>query len=523
MTCCAWSTSSHRSGAETCVSRSAISTRLPAGSSTASIEASARSRSGISTEKSVPATTCESRSPGGREPPSDRSGAGEDPDARGRPGHRRRRHQDGAGPGRRRRHGPRRGRPTHPRRAGPAPRRRHRCSTASPRSPPGCPTAHDPLRVGVSSAGPLDGPAGTVSPVNIGALARLPARRPRPRAPPPTPPAAAPWSGSPTTGTASPSASTGSGPAATSPRWSAWCCRPASARARCSRTGCSAGRPGTRSTSATSASTPGAPAASAAATAASRCTPAGPAMVAAARERGWTGGDDARALTADARAGDPVALAVIDEGMRALAAGIATTATELDVTTFVLGGGVSRAGDVIFEPAAPPPRRLRRAPLRPRPRGPPGRARERRPPRRRRPRPAPGRLRPPEPSAPKPRRRACRSGPERVSSADPARAGAVLVARLLAGAVGVDGVVGVVGLGRPELLDADEAFRARRLARSGRSPSQSRTNAANDSARASTGPKTSTPDQDEPERRRARGPSGRARGVSRLRRARQVT
>ena len=76
----------------------------------------------------------------------------------------------------------------------------------------------------------------------------------------------------------------------------------------------------------------------------------GPALVAAAQRRGWTGGDDARALTADARSGDPVALAVIDEGMRALAAGIATTATELDVTTFVLGGGVSRAGDVIFEP-----------------------------------------------------------------------------------------------------------------------------------------------------------------------------
>ena len=76
----------------------------------------------------------------------------------------------------------------------------------------------------------------------------------------------------------------------------------------------------------------------------------GPALVEAAQQRGWTGGDDARALTADARAGNPVALAVIDEGMRALAAGIATTATELDVTTFVLGGGVSRAGEVVFAP-----------------------------------------------------------------------------------------------------------------------------------------------------------------------------
>ncbi|GAA3557674.1 ROK family protein [Microlunatus spumicola] len=76
----------------------------------------------------------------------------------------------------------------------------------------------------------------------------------------------------------------------------------------------------------------------------------GPALVAAARRLGWTGGDDAKALTADARAGDPVATGVIDEGMRALAAGIAATATQLDVTTFVLGGGVSRAGEVIFGP-----------------------------------------------------------------------------------------------------------------------------------------------------------------------------
>ena len=36
--------------------------------------------------------------------------------------------------------------------------------------------------------------------------------------------------------------------------------------------------------------------------------------------------------------------------MRALAAGIATTATELDVAVVVLGGGVSKAGEVIFEP-----------------------------------------------------------------------------------------------------------------------------------------------------------------------------
>lgn len=76
----------------------------------------------------------------------------------------------------------------------------------------------------------------------------------------------------------------------------------------------------------------------------------GPGMVAAAQQAGWTGGDDARALTAAARAGDPIAVSVIDRGMRALAAGLATTATELDIATVVLGGGVSKAGDVIFEP-----------------------------------------------------------------------------------------------------------------------------------------------------------------------------
>lgn len=76
----------------------------------------------------------------------------------------------------------------------------------------------------------------------------------------------------------------------------------------------------------------------------------GPALVAAARQAGWTGGDDARALTAAARDGDPIAVDVIDRGMRALAAGLATTATELDIDTVVLGGGVARAGEVIFEP-----------------------------------------------------------------------------------------------------------------------------------------------------------------------------
>lgn len=76
----------------------------------------------------------------------------------------------------------------------------------------------------------------------------------------------------------------------------------------------------------------------------------GPRMVQNAQARGWTGGDDAQELTADARAGDPIAVAVIDDAMRYLAAGIAACAIYLDITFVVLGGGVSKAGEVIFGP-----------------------------------------------------------------------------------------------------------------------------------------------------------------------------
>lgn len=76
----------------------------------------------------------------------------------------------------------------------------------------------------------------------------------------------------------------------------------------------------------------------------------GPRMVDAAKARGWSGGDDAKALCDDARNGDAVALAVIDDAMRYLAAGIAACAAYLDVSTFILGGGVAKAGAVIFDP-----------------------------------------------------------------------------------------------------------------------------------------------------------------------------
>ncbi|MGP3958571.1 ROK family protein [Nonomuraea sp. 3N208] len=94
----------------------------------------------------------------------------------------------------------------------------------------------------------------------------------------------------------------------------------------------------------------------------------GPNLARWALENGWspaaaqptdttvprTGGEeqkaDARALARDAAAGDPVALAAFERGARALAGMIASTAAAVEVTTVVVGGGVSAAGKILFEP-----------------------------------------------------------------------------------------------------------------------------------------------------------------------------
>jgi glucokinase len=79
----------------------------------------------------------------------------------------------------------------------------------------------------------------------------------------------------------------------------------------------------------------------------------GPRMVARARQRGWRPdetGADAATLAADAAAGDPVAQQVFDDGAQALAAGIVSTALTVDLTFVVIGGGVSKAGPVLFDP-----------------------------------------------------------------------------------------------------------------------------------------------------------------------------
>ncbi|GHJ43892.1 glucokinase [Catellatospora sp. TT07R-123] len=75
----------------------------------------------------------------------------------------------------------------------------------------------------------------------------------------------------------------------------------------------------------------------------------GPSMTAYARSRGWTG-PDARALSTDASAGNPVARLAFARGAAALATAILTTAALVDIDTVVVGGGVAAAGEVLFGP-----------------------------------------------------------------------------------------------------------------------------------------------------------------------------
>ncbi|MFJ3583388.1 ROK family protein [Streptomyces sp. NPDC090127] len=80
----------------------------------------------------------------------------------------------------------------------------------------------------------------------------------------------------------------------------------------------------------------------------------GPQIARRALDGGWRPGPDgdtsAAAVAVAARAGDPVAVASYERAARALAAGIAATATLVEVDIAVVGGGVAGAGDVLFEP-----------------------------------------------------------------------------------------------------------------------------------------------------------------------------
>ncbi|MES4903933.1 MULTISPECIES: ROK family protein [unclassified Streptomyces] len=80
----------------------------------------------------------------------------------------------------------------------------------------------------------------------------------------------------------------------------------------------------------------------------------GPNIARRALEGGWRpgpGGDaSAAAVAAAARTGDPVARASFERAAQALAAGIAATATLVEIEVAVVGGGVAGAGDVLFTP-----------------------------------------------------------------------------------------------------------------------------------------------------------------------------
>ncbi|MFJ5063010.1 ROK family protein [Streptomyces nigra] len=80
----------------------------------------------------------------------------------------------------------------------------------------------------------------------------------------------------------------------------------------------------------------------------------GPNIARRALDAGWRPGPDgdtsAAAVAAAAREGDPLAVASFERAARALAAGIAATATLVEIDIAVIGGGVGKAGDVLFTP-----------------------------------------------------------------------------------------------------------------------------------------------------------------------------
>jgi glucokinase len=76
----------------------------------------------------------------------------------------------------------------------------------------------------------------------------------------------------------------------------------------------------------------------------------GPKMVEYAHSLGWKGGGDFIALAQSAREGDQMALSAIDRGAHALAVGITNVLNVMDLHTVVIGGGVSFAGDIYWEP-----------------------------------------------------------------------------------------------------------------------------------------------------------------------------
>ncbi|OBH04896.1 MULTISPECIES: ROK family protein [unclassified Mycobacterium] len=79
---------------------------------------------------------------------------------------------------------------------------------------------------------------------------------------------------------------------------------------------------------------------------------AGPALVRWARDNGWSAppGAGARDLAAAAATGDPLAVRAFRRGATALAAMIASVGAVCDLDLVVIGGGVAKSGVVLFDP-----------------------------------------------------------------------------------------------------------------------------------------------------------------------------
>jgi glucokinase len=79
---------------------------------------------------------------------------------------------------------------------------------------------------------------------------------------------------------------------------------------------------------------------------------AGPRMAQWARDNGWEApaGADAKELADAANAGDPVALAAFHRGATAVAAMIASVGAVCDLDLVVIGGGVAKSGALLFDP-----------------------------------------------------------------------------------------------------------------------------------------------------------------------------
>ena len=79
---------------------------------------------------------------------------------------------------------------------------------------------------------------------------------------------------------------------------------------------------------------------------------AGPRMAQWARKNGWhaPAGADAKELADAAKAGDPVALEAFRRGATAVAAMIASVSAVCDLDLVVVGGGVAKSGALLFDP-----------------------------------------------------------------------------------------------------------------------------------------------------------------------------